>query len=47
MRTVEDRLIDRLEATETQKYAKRQRRDLGWEGSDRVDPLSLASVRDI
>jgi hypothetical protein len=47
MRTVEDRLIDKLEAAETQKYAKRQRRDLGWQGSDRVDPLSLASVSHI
>jgi hypothetical protein len=47
MRTVEDHLIDRLEAAQTREYAKRQRRHLGWESLGRVDPLSLESVREI
>jgi hypothetical protein len=47
MRTAEDRLIDRLEAAETRKYAKRQRHELGWAGLKRVDPLSLESISGI
>jgi len=47
MRTVEDRLIDRLEAAQTQEYAKRQRREFGWENFGRADPLSLESVKKI
>jgi hypothetical protein len=47
VRTADDRLIDRLEATETQKYAARQRRELGWEDLERIDPLALASVPEI
>ena len=41
MRTVEDRLLDRLEAAETQNFAIRQRRELGWNGLDRIDPLAV------
>jgi hypothetical protein len=47
MRTAEDRLYDRLEAAETAKHAMRQRRELGWEGLDRIDPLALESVEEI
>ncbi|WP_143271572.1 hypothetical protein [Bradyrhizobium mercantei] len=47
MRTVEDHLIDRLEATQTRKYAILARHSLGWEGLDRIDLLSLTRVREI
>jgi hypothetical protein len=47
MRTAEDRAIDKIEAMETRRYAQTQRRDLGWECLDRVDPFSLENVKDI
>lgn len=47
MRTVEDRLLDRIEAAETQNLAARQRRELGWEGSERIDPLVIQSVQEL
>jgi hypothetical protein len=47
MRTADDRIIDRLEAAETRKYADRQRRELGWDRLDRIDPLALESVEEI
>jgi hypothetical protein len=47
MRTTEDRLVDQLEAVQTREFARLQRRELGWEGHDRVDPLSLVSVNEI
>lgn len=46
-RTVEDRLLDRLEAAETQNFAIRQRRELGWEGLDRIDPLAIESIQEL
>ena len=47
MRTKEDRLIDLLEAPHIRQYAKLQRRNLGWQGSKRVDPLSLVAATEI
>jgi hypothetical protein len=47
MRTVEDRLLDRIEAVETQNLAARQRRELGWSGSERIDPLAIQSVQEL
>lgn len=47
MRTVDNRLLDRLEARQTQKFALRQRCELGWEDLDRIDPLAVESVREL
>jgi hypothetical protein len=47
IRTAEDRLLDRLEVPETQNFAIRQRRELGWEGLDRIHPLAIESVQEL
>lgn len=47
MRTVEDRLLDRIEAAETHNLAARQRRELGWKGPERIDPLSIEFVLEL
>ena len=47
MHTKEDRLVDLLEVPDILRYAKLQRRNLGWEGLDRVDPLSLKAVTQV
>jgi hypothetical protein len=44
---IADRQIDLLEAPGIRQYAKVQRRHLGWENLDRIDPLSLKAVSEI
>lgn len=43
----EDHQIDLLEVSSIRQYAQTQRRYLGWEGLDRVDPLSLKAIKQI